>query len=84
MSKKFPEQAVLPFPAKFISTNAVHYVDCPKCGAEAGFYCVTPSDKKKRGGLCAHIERMVALPDEIFNLSKLTVRSGKLLYEEEL
>ena len=42
------------FPTRWLSTNSVHYVKCPKCGAEPGFECTTPKGRKMDG----HSERI--------------------------
>jgi hypothetical protein len=65
------------FPVRWMSTNSVHYVDCPKCGAKAGFLCVTPTGKRGRGLTGgAHDERqgeLMRLHPDIANLSRINV-----------
>lgn len=64
------------FPVKAMSTNSVHYVACPKCGAKPGFLCVTPSGRRGTGLTGgAHGERegeLRRMMPEIAELSKLT------------
>lgn len=63
--RRYPLAAARPgvmFPAAAASTNSVVYVDCPRCGAKAGFVCVAPDGSRARrlaGG--AHDERIGAL-----------------------
>jgi len=58
-NRRFPQKLVpgVVFPTKFIYTNAVHYTDCPKCGAVAEFYCVTPAGRHADP---PHVERTKA------------------------
>lgn len=78
-TRKYPQKVVdgTTFPVKWMSTNAVHYVTCPRCGAEPGYYCVTPAGARGRqltGG--AHGERMQALQEQqpaIAGLSRITI-----------
>lgn len=50
MSTKYPHSLTLKpgtvFPTRWRSTNAVHYVTCPKCGAQPGYLCVTKSGRR--------------------------------------
>lgn len=62
------------FPTKFMSTNAVHYTLCPKCGAEPTFLCVTPSGKRGRGLTGgAHTERIAAFVRSHPDLAQLSI-----------
>ena len=81
MSRAFPHSLTLrpgaQFPTKWASTNSVHYVACPRCGAEPEFLCVTPSGRRGRGLTGgAHDERISALAEQrpdIFNLSRIEI-----------
>ena len=65
------------FPVNWMSTNSVHYVACPKCGAKPEFLCVTPTGKRGRGLTGgAHGERMgelMRLHPDIANRSRISV-----------
>jgi hypothetical protein len=78
MSRKFPQDRfLLPdvvLPTTAMSTNAVHYMACPRCGAEPGFMCVSKAGKLARwlpGG--AHNVRMLALHAALPEVAALSV-----------
>lgn len=75
---KYPQRLTpgTTFPTRWLSTNSVHYVSCPRCAAEAGFVCVTPSGRRGQnltGG--AHGERMTAFSRTHPDLAALSVIS---------
>ena len=77
MTRKYPHAlSLLPgttFPTRWLSTNSVHYINCPRCGAEAGFLCVTPSGRRAQGLTGgAHGERMQSFSEHFPELAKLS------------
>ena len=62
----------LKFPTGWLSTDSVHYTACPRCGAQPGAPCVTPSGRPARGLTGgAHGARMTALTVERPDIAKL-------------
>lgn len=60
ITMRYPEAVATEWPSRWQFTNAVHYMTCPRCQAEPGFYCVRPSGQN---GYC-HGERLKALNEQ--------------------
>ena len=55
---------------KWMFTNTVILVDCPKCKQSKGFYCITPGGRKRP---TPHCERVKLLPRDIVDLSRVEI-----------
>lgn len=73
MKNQYPEQlrpgAVFPTVAMF--TNATHYVACPKCGSDAGYYCAAPSGRKTNHPHDARMVEFQRIHPDLVKLSSL-------------
>lgn len=81
-NQKYPHAMTLvpgtTFPTGWHSTDSVHYVACPRCGAEPGYLCVTPSGRRGNGLTGgAHGERMSELNRLRPDIAALSVRGGR-------